>query len=568
MAKREISTTLKLEGEQEFNRQMDSSKNALSNLKSEMAVVTSEFADNAKSTEALTAKQKLLADQVEQQRSRVAALTKFLEDNADAFDENTEKGDKYQRMLNSAKVELNKMEGQLEDTTAELRKSKTIKDTVARSVEKLKDSYEDFAKSHPRVVNGLNLVNSASRTAGKGLQDAAVAAGALSAAGGAAVAVLGALSAVGVAKMAQFAKEAAEAGEEGFGQLATNLSVLDKATASAKNALGGVLLPTLEELSADGTVMLKKFSEEIEAAGQDPQKLSAAFSSLIRNAVTEIRRELPQMAELGMSLVESIADGALESTPEMFDMAQEVLNVFLDGLDENADMLADGAVMLITELVNFLGENSPDLLIAAVEILSALTTALAENAPQLVPAAVQLVTGLLVALVQNAPLLISSGAEMIGSILIGLLNELPNLVKFVPEMHQMIQDAVDKSVMAMWNVGVKIIETILAGLKSAWASVTDWFSNAVANLRGTANVTIKTDGSHAGGLNYVPYDGYIAELHRGEMVVPANEAQVLRAGNFKGAGAATTINIYTQTLSEAQIDYLYKRFNAELGASI
>ena len=30
-------------------------------------------------------------------------------------------------------------------------------------------------------------------------------------------------------------------------------------------------------------------------------------------------------------------------------------------------------------------------------------------------------------------------------------------------------------------------------------------------------------GHHANGLPYVPYDGYLAELHRGEMVVPARE---------------------------------------------
>lgn len=565
---REISTRLRLDGEKAFNDQMKTVNNNLKNLRSEMAVVTSEFADNADSVEALTAKQKNLSEQVDQQKVKVAALARAYEEQAKALGENSAEADKYRQQMNQAQAALNKMEGQLEDTTNELKKSKTIKDTVRRSVDNLKGSFEDFAKSHPRVVNGLNLVSSAAKTADTGLKNASIAAGALTAAGGAAVAVLGALSAVGVAKMAQFAKEAAEAGEEGFGALAENLSALENATTSAKNALGGVLLPTLEELSGEGGKLISEFSKQIEAAGQDPEKLSAAFSALIRNGVAALRGQLPQMAELGMSLVEGIADGALESTPEMFDMAQDVLNVFLDGLDENADMLADGAVMLITELVNFLGENSPDLLIAAVEILSALTTALAENAPQLVPAAVQLVTGLLVALVQNAPLLISSGVEMIGSILIGLLNELPNLVKFVPEMYQMIQDAVDKSVTAMLNVGVKIIETILQGLENAWSSVQTWFTNAVANLRGTANVTIKTDGSHAGGLNYVPYDGYIAELHRGEMVVPANEAQILRSGNFKGAGAATTINIYTQTLSEAQIDYLYKRFNAELGASI
>ncbi len=38
------------------------------------------------------------------------------------------------------------------------------------------------------------------------------------------------------------------------------------------------------------------------------------------------------------------------------------------------------------------------------------------------------------------------------------------------------------------------------------------------------------DGSHAGGLEYVPYDGYIAELHRGERVQTAAEARQERGG--------------------------------------
>ena len=36
-------------------------------------------------------------------------------------------------------------------------------------------------------------------------------------------------------------------------------------------------------------------------------------------------------------------------------------------------------------------------------------------------------------------------------------------------------------------------------------------------------------GSHAGGLRYVPFDGYIAELHQGEQVLTAAEASVYRS---------------------------------------
>ena len=56
------------------------------------------------------------------------------------------------------------------------------------------------------------------------------------------------------------------------------------------------------------------------------------------------------------------------------------------------------------------------------------------------------------------------------------------------------------------------------------------------NVNGSAN----TNGSHAGGLDYVPYNGYIAELHRGETVLTRAEADEWRKGN---AGISSIGNI-------------------------
>lgn len=53
-----------------------------------------------------------------------------------------------------------------------------------------------------------------------------------------------------------------------------------------------------------------------------------------------------------------------------------------------------------------------------------------------------------------------------------------------------------------------------------------------------------TDGSHASGLSYVPFDGYIAELHEGERILTKQQAQ-----GYRGSGI--TINI---TVNGAQYD--------------
>ncbi|WP_294763780.1 phage tail tape measure protein [uncultured Fusobacterium sp.] len=45
----------------------------------------------------------------------------------------------------------------------------------------------------------------------------------------------------------------------------------------------------------------------------------------------------------------------------------------------------------------------------------------------------------------------------------------------------------------------------------------------IKDILGTLNIGIEPNGSHRNGLSYVPFDGYIAELHKGERVLTADE---------------------------------------------
>ena len=88
------------------------------------------------------------------------------------------------------------------------------------------------------------------------------------------------------------------------------------------------------------------------------------------------------------------------------------------------------------------------------------------------------------------------------------------------------------------GIGSDIVNGIRNGISNAWNSLTSWFSNLWNSLFGNRNVNVNVtetrtsrsvDGSHAGGLDYVPYDGYIAELHKGEMILTRAQAEMLRA---------------------------------------
>ena len=66
-----------------------------------------------------------------------------------------------------------------------------------------------------------------------------------------------------------------------------------------------------------------------------------------------------------------------------------------------------------------------------------------------------------------------------------------------------------------------------------------------------------SDGSHAGGMDYVPYNNYVANLHRGEMVLTAQEADNYRRNGAQG-GTGFVVN---QTI------YAAKQTPVELAAS-
>lgn len=109
---------------------------------------------------------------------------------------------------------------------------------------------------------------------------------------------------------------------------------------------------------------------------------------------------------------------------------------------------------------------------------------------------------------------------------------------------------------AVKAIGEKILSSMQAGINSG-----------TLTLPGVSGGGFNVDGSHKTGLDYVPYDDYVAVLHKGEMVLPADDAADYRSGG-RTVRAPTTVNLYPQTVDEATIDYIYNRFSARMGAEI
>ena len=78
---------------------------------------------------------------------------------------------------------------------------------------------------------------------------------------------------------------------------------------------------------------------------------------------------------------------------------------------------------------------------------------------------------------------------------------------------------------------------------------------------GTAKATI--NGSHANGLNYVPFDGYIAELHKGERVLTKDENESI-FGSLRNRLQNATQSSKSENSTSSEKSITYQIYNSEL----
>lgn len=238
--------------------------------------------------------------------------------------------------------------------------------------------------------------------------------------------------------------------------------------------------------------ILPRLGEIITGIGSLAERLAPVVAAAIPGLVTTV---LPNLVQSGISMVGAILQGLVQMLPQIIQYGIDMVITLIESISSDPESLVETAITLVVTIVS----------------------GLIDAIPKLIAAAADLVTGLLMALISNAPNLLAAGLKLVGKIAEGIANSLGEIV----------------------NAGAKVVDSIIDGIAGAWGKLTGWFKGLWNGLFGglSANVSVNgsakgavagVNGSHASGLDYVPFDGYIAELHKGEMVVPKREAQTLR----------------------------------------
>lgn len=110
-----------------------------------------------------------------------------------------------------------------------------------------------------------------------------------------------------------------------------------------------------------------------------------------------------------------------------------------------------------------------------------------------------------------------------------------------------------------FEAGRNLLQAFWDGLKQIWEDIKAWSLDKVSWITDLLGVNVQAEvnadldykdtphGSHASGLAYVPFDGYRAELHRGERVLTARESREYAQG---GGSVVINLNVRLDEVSE------------------
>lgn len=283
---------------------------------------------------------------------------------------------------------------------------------------------------------------------------------------------------------------------------------------------------------------------------QDFDKLVKNFvgsaSVAADNILPRIETALDGVADLVAALLPEILTMVLDMVPSLLDAADQLITSLLDAILDNLPAFTQAGFDLLVELILGLASNLPtlmpeitgvildiidiltdpenlqklldagwDLCVAVIEGLIRASLDLSDRVPEIID---NIVTFLLDAI--NLEKLDAAGQKLLDSVMIGFLDD-------GSKIDNAAATIIKRLAKALWN-SIFPLRSVSASIGN---SIADWImggSGSTAISRGTSSAFSTSGaggGRHASGLTYVPYDGYMAQLHVGERVLTANEAR-------------------------------------------
>ena len=568
----DIGPRIGIDGEKEFRQELQNINQQLRTLGSEMKAVTSAFDENADSQEALAAQAQVLNQQIETQKQKLQQLQKGLDAAAQKYGENDTKTLRWAQAVQDATATLNQMQSQLSKVHSEMSGAGNVYDNLTRKISQQERELSDLRREHTnavltygktskeaqdlaRQIGTLSAELKESKTAmsqaekaTSGLKTALDEAG--DSTGGILNSVSGLMGDMGLGGLANVLGKGVAVGAvvTGVTQLTGAITGLVDQTAEYRKIMGTLETSsqaagyTAEQTAAEYQLLYSVLGDNQTAATATANLQAIGLSQ--KDLITITNQAIGAWATYGDSIpIDSLAESINETI-----RAGTVTGTFADVLNWGSQ---EGETFGVTMRESTEANKEWNDAVAACETAEDyFNLALQDCQTQAERADLVMQAMANQGLRESADAWKENNEDIIDTNTSQA--EFEEAQARLAEKLTPVKDALTDLGTLGFNFLAGTVDTVSTAVEDLigwWDDLMDKIQKGWKDFWGieegsrdmSSRGTGFVDGSHAQGLDYVPFDGYIAQLHRGEMVIPAREASMLREAYGHAASSGVSI---------------------------
>lgn len=355
-----------------------------------------------------------------------------------------------------------------------------------------------------------------------------------------------------------------ESAQDAFQEVVTALNNCDDEV--VKNTAGVNLFGTMwEDMGADAVKALTDTNGEFDKTADNLNKIKEIKYDSLENAFEGIKRQIETglVLPIGEKLLPKLNEFANYINDNMPDIKNTVESV-MDGICSAISFVTDNLNIIIPILAAAVAGFTAFQIISTIAPLftmiqtaiagtttvqAALNAVMVANPFGAVAVALAALVAAGVALYMNWDTIKTKCEELLAQV----TEVWTNIKTAVFNKIEEIKDAINDKLSYFKNAGKNLFNALWDGLKEVWNNLKSWVSDKVDWIKDKLSVWKKakdkmsgSDGSHRTGLQEVPFDGYRAILHKGEMVLTQPEAERYKKGNE--GNRTENFNVYIGTV--------------------
>lgn len=306
--------------------------------------------------------------------------------------------------------------------------------------------------------------------------------------------------------------------------------------------------------------LLNKFADFIEINMPTIQKISETVFSAMEKVIIYVIKKMDELYPIFEKFAKWISDNMptiKEITDTTFDAMTKAIGFVVDNLDILIPLLAGAVAGIVAfNVINTAVTLFNTLKTTLTTVSTAqgiLNAVMAANPIGLVCTAIGLLVAAGVALCMNW----DTVKEKCGELWTALSKWFGDIKEDFDNMWQNIKNFGSD----FFNAGYDLFNSLWDGIKSVWSNISNWVNEKVSWIsdkltfwnNSKSKMSDGINGSHRTGKREVPFDGYIAELHKGEMVLTQAEANRYRDNQ---AQTQQVTNVFDTSILEDKLDRL------------